>query len=84
MCQKKTYQSAKEARIVLRNLKRYRGRDYYHGNMNVYHCPEHRGYHFGHTPGENPHPYEKAIRVMAKAKPNIEPIVRKRPFKGQD
>ncbi len=83
MCQKKTYQSAKEARTAFGNLKRYVGHKYT-GNINVYFCSEHAGYHFGHTPKENPGPYEVARRAFAKAKQNIEPIVRRRPHKERD
>jgi len=80
MCTKIVYNTRKEAAMALGSLSKKQKTV---GHLNVYWCKEDAGYHFGHNSDDNSYPFAKAQRLLALAKPNIEPIIRKRPFKGQ-
>jgi len=67
------YDSMKQARIAARIGERKHG-----GSWDSYLCKKCNGYHIGHRVGANPDPYTVALRAKARAKPNVEPILRKR------
>lgn len=73
MCSKITYDSIKPTRVASKNMERRHG-----GRFNPYYCGLCQGWHTGHTLERNPSPYTIAKRALAKARPNFEPILRKR------